>query len=200
MKPSPHTQFGLFSIRSFLSAAECDRIRREMSSAAGNPASVVKTDERLLDETARRTVTKAVSEETRRFISEKLMSIKDEVGAYFGVNISHPQKPEFLYYRVGDFFTCHTDKGTSPKYPKEVTDRLVSAVVFLNDEKDEAGPGTYSGGSFIIYGILNDPRFEKQGFKVTGAEGTLIAFRSEMFHEVTAVTDGVRYTVVSWFV
>jgi SM-20-related protein len=160
----------------------------------------MRTDERLLDETSRRTVTKAVSEETRTFISEKLMGIKDEIGAYFGVDISHPQKPEFLYYRVGDFFTCHADKGSNPKNPKEVKDRLVSAIVFLNDEKDEPGPGTYAGGSFIIYGILNDPRFEKQGFKVTGVEGTLIAFRSEMFHEVTAVTGGVRYTVVSWFV
>lgn len=200
MKPSPHTQFGLFSVGNFLSSAECDRIRREMSAAEGNPASIVKTDERLLDETARRTVTKVVPEETRRFVSEKLMGIKEEVGAYFGVDISHPQKPEFLYYRVGDFFTCHTDKGSNPKNPREVTDRLVSAIVFLNDEKNEPGPGTYAGGSFIIYGILNDPRFEKQGFKVTGTEGTLIAFRSEMFHEVTAVTDGVRYTVVSWFV
>jgi SM-20-related protein len=200
MKPSPHIQFGLFSVRNFLSAAECDRIRREMSSAEGNPASIVKTDERHLDETARRTVTKAVSEETRRFISEKLTGIKDDIDAYFGVEISHPQKPEFLYYRVGDFFTCHTDKGSNPKNPKEVKDRLVSAIVFLNDEKDEPGPGAYTGGSFIIYGILNDPRFEKQGFKVTGTEGTLIAFRSEMFHEVTAVTGGVRYTVVSWFV
>ena len=200
MKPSPHTQFGLFSIRSFLSSAECDRIRREMSAAEGNPASIVKTDERLLDETARRTVTKAVSEETRRFISEKLTGIKDDVGSYFGVDISRPQKPEFLYYRVGDFFTCHTDKGMNPRNPREVTDRLVSAIEFVNDEKDAPGPCNFSGGAFFIYGLLNDPRFEKQGFKVTGVEGTLIAFRSEMFHEVTAVTGGVRYTVVSWFV
>ncbi|HET7289319.1 MAG TPA: 2OG-Fe(II) oxygenase [Thermodesulfobacteriota bacterium] len=199
MKPSPHTQFGLFSVRNFLSPIECGRIRSEMSSAEGNPASIVKTDERLLDENVRRTVRKEVSEETRRLVSEKLMGLRDELGAYFGVELSHPQKPEFLYYREGDFFQCHTDKGMNPKNPQEVKDRLVSAVVFLNDEKDEPGPDTYTGGSFIIYGILNDPRFESQGFKVTGTAGTLIAFRSETFHEVTAVTSGMRYTAVSWF-
>ena len=79
-------------------------------------------------------------------------------------------------------------------------DRLVSVVLFLNDETDEPGTDSYTGGSFIIYGILDDPRFENRGFKVQGAEGTLVAFRSEKFHEVTPVTSGARFTVVSWFV
>jgi len=200
MKPSPHTQFGLYSIRNFLSAEECARIRDEMSSSEGSPAGIVRTDERLLDEKARRTVTKSVSEETRSLMSLKFDGIKGELGAWFGVELSRPQDPQFLYYRTGDFFVCHADKGKNPENPREVKDRLVSAIVFLNDETDEPAPGCYSGGSFIIYGLLNDPRFEGQGFKAAGKEGTLIAFRSEKFHEVTPVTSGDRFTVVSWFV
>lgn len=199
MKPSPHTSFGLFSIRNFLSAEECARIRDEMSSSEGSPAGIMRTDEKLLDENARRTVTKSVSEETRALMSDKFARIKGELGVWFGVELSRPQDPQFLYYRAGDFFQCHADRGMNSESPRIVKDRLVSAIVFLNDERDEPAPGSYAGGSFIIYGILNDPRFENQGFKATGAEGTLIAFRSEMFHEVTPVTSGIRYTVVSWF-
>ncbi|MEW6144394.1 MAG: 2OG-Fe(II) oxygenase [Thermodesulfobacteriota bacterium] len=200
MTPGTHSSFGLFSIKNFLSGEECARIVREMSSSEGSMACVAKADERRLDESYRRTVTKNVSEETRSLISEKIAGLRGDLGAYFGVELSRPQKPEFLYYRTGDFFRCHTDKGTSSQHPDEVRDRLVSAVVFLNDETDEPGDGAYTGGSFIIYGLLKDPRFEGQGFKVRGTAGTLIAFGSEMFHEVTPVTSGVRLTVVSWFV
>jgi predicted 2-oxoglutarate/Fe(II)-dependent dioxygenase YbiX len=34
---------------------------------------------------------------------------------------------------------------------------------------------------------------------VIGEPGTLVAFRSETTHEVTPVTHGQRYTIVSWY-
>jgi predicted 2-oxoglutarate/Fe(II)-dependent dioxygenase YbiX len=37
------------------------------------------------------------------------------------------------------------------------------------------------------------------GLPVTGEAGSLIAFPSDMVHEVTPVSRGERYTVVSWF-
>ena len=200
MKPSPHTSFGLFSRKNFLSAEECAKIRDEMSSSEGSPSFIMKTDESKLDENIRRTVTKSVSEGSRALMNEKLAAIKAELGAWFGVELSHPQNPQFLYYRTGDFFQLHTDNGTNDLYPREVKDRLVSAVVFLNDENNDPADGSYTGGSLIVYGVLKDPRFEGQGFRVSGKEGTLIAFSSDMFHEVTPVTRGARFTVVSWFI
>src|SRR3990167_1759838 len=199
MNTVTNPSFGLFVKKNFLGEDLCESIRAEMSSSGGNPASIVKTDERLLDENVRRTVTKEVSDETRALLSEKLSGVKGELEAYFGVELSHPQEPQFLFYRKGDFFQVHVDRGTNPKNPETVKERKVSAVVFLNDETDEPGDDTYTGGSLIIYGILKDPRFESRGFKLPGAAGTLLAFRSDLFHEVTPVTRGSRYTVVSWF-
>ncbi|MGH7849476.1 MAG: 2OG-Fe(II) oxygenase [Thermodesulfobacteriota bacterium] len=193
------SSFGLFVKKSFLDADLCAGIRAEMSSAGGNPSSVVKSDERLLDEKYRRTVTKDVSDETRALLTEKLTGAKAELEAYFGVELSHPQEPQFLFYREGDFFQVHVDRGTDPKNPEAVRERKVSAIIFFNNETDEPGDETYTGGSLIIYGILKDPRFESRGFKVPGAAGMLLAFRSDLFHEVTPVTSGSRYTVVSWF-
>ncbi len=194
-----NSSFGLFLKKDFLSKELCRVVRSEMSSSEGSPASVMRTDERLVEENVRRTVTKEVSGETRSLLGEKLTEAKAELEAYFGVELTHPQEPQFLFYRKGDFFQVHTDIGTNPKLPEAVRGRKVSAVVFLNDESEEPGEDTYSGGSLIIYGILKDPRFESRGFRVPGTAGMLLAFRSDLFHEVTPVTSGSRYTVVSWF-
>jgi SM-20-related protein len=47
--------------------------------------------------------------------------------------------------------------------------------------------------------LVRDPRWQSVGFGVEGEEGLLIAFRSDLLHEVTPVTHGERYTLVSWF-
>ena len=199
METASNSSFGLFAKKNFLGDELCERIRSEMSSSKGSPARFVKTDERLLDENVRRTVEKEVSKVTRDLLSDRLSAVKGELEAYFDITLSHPQDPKFLYYREGDFFQRHFDKGTNPQNPQEAKDRKVSTIIFLNNETDEPGNDSYTGGSFIIYGILSDPRFESHGFKFPGTTGTLIAFRSELFHEVTPVTSGVRYTVVDWF-
>ncbi len=199
MNTVANSSFGIFLKKDFLDAELCRGVRLEMSSAGGGPSTVVKSDELLLDEKYRRTVTKNVSDGTRALLTEKLSGAKADLEAYFGVELTHPQEPQFLFYREGDFFQVHTDRGTDPKNPEAVRERKVSTIVFLNDETDEPGVDTYTGGSLIIYGILKDPRFESRGFKVPGAAGMLLAFRSDLFHEVTPVTRGSRYTVVTWF-
>jgi predicted 2-oxoglutarate/Fe(II)-dependent dioxygenase YbiX len=51
-----------------------------------------------------------------------------------------------------------------------------------------------------FYGLLPGPAWERIGFPLRGEEGLLVAFRSEILHEVTAVRQGDRYTIVTWFV
>jgi SM-20-related protein len=199
LEKDSYTVFGLFEKKNFLDREICERIRMEMSSAKGLPAYFVKTNEPMLDENVRRTVEKEVSKETTELISHRLTGIMGELEDYFKTPLSRPQEPRFLYYTKGGFFKRHVDKGMNPQNPQEVKDRKVSAIVFLNDESDTPGDDCYTGGSFIIYGILNIPRFESHGFKVSGTAGMLIAFRSELIHEVTPVTSGVRYTVADWF-
>lgn len=66
----------------------------------------------------------------------------------------------------------------------------MSVVVFLSEES------AYSGGSLVLHGPY--PDFEKR-HPVPAAPGSLIAFPSETTHEVTPMTGGQRYTIVSWF-
>ncbi|MEO8337310.1 MAG: 2OG-Fe(II) oxygenase [bacterium] len=55
---------------------------------------------------------------------------------------------------------------------------------------------TYGGGALVFHGSYANPT---PPLSVSPAPGTLVAFRSETTHEVTPVTHGERYTIVSWF-
>lgn len=71
----------------------------------------------------------------------------------------------------------------------------MSVVVFLNDA---AAPITFEGGQLRLYGVL-DPARDDLGVDLEPRAGTLVAFRSDLLHEVTPITAGDRFTVVTWF-
>ena len=64
-------------------------------------------------------------------------------------------------------------------------------VLFLNDD--------YTGGALTLYGLVDDPKWRDYGFAVAPAPGLLVAFPSDMLHEVTPVIAGERCTVANWF-
>jgi predicted 2-oxoglutarate/Fe(II)-dependent dioxygenase YbiX len=69
-------------------------------------------------------------------------------------------------------------------------------VVFLSAQSEERSPDTYGGGSFVFHGPYSGPSLR---VPIAPAPGTLVAFRAETTHEVTPVTHGERFTIVSWY-
>lgn len=65
-------------------------------------------------------------------------------------------------------------------------DRKLSIVVQLSD------PNTYEGGRFE-FSEVETPKYEE--FR---KQGSILIFPSYLLHRVTAVTKGVRYSLVSW--
>jgi predicted 2-oxoglutarate/Fe(II)-dependent dioxygenase YbiX len=98
-----------------------------------------------------------------------------------------------LRYGVGDFFVAHQD-GNTGLLRLDTELRRISLVIFLSRESESPQPDTYCGGSLLF----TDFRADRKG-SVAGEPGTLVAFRSETTHEVTPVTHGERYSIVSWF-
>lgn len=195
-----YSSLGLFVEKDFFNTELCERIRKEMNTALGDPAGVIKMDKTLYDEKVRKTKQQKVSPETLSFVKKRLLELKPSLENHFGKLLRGYQNPVFLYYKKGDFFRPHYDKGMKPENPKEIRDREVSVVVFLNSEDDSTDEDSYSGGSLRLYGLRDDPLFKKHGFHIIGKTGMLLAFRSEILHEVTPVKEGERYTVVSWFI
>ena len=73
-----------------------------------------------------------------------------------------------LIYEKGDFFTEHSDKIYATG--------ILSGGYLLNDE--------YKGGNFIV-----------DGKKLEVGVGELFTYGRDVLHEVTEITDGVRYSL-----
>ena len=117
----------------------------------------------------------------------------DQVARHFAVVVSECEDPQFLRYQKGDFFVAHQD-GNTGLLLLDTERRLVSTVIFLNREAESPEEGDYCGGSLVFTNLRDSTKF-----RLRAEPGTLIAFRSETTHEVTPVTHGERYSIVSWY-
>jgi SM-20-related protein len=186
--------FGLFFRPEFLDSALCDELRRQMASAPGRPAEVLKTTGSVVDEKWRRTVTADGSDAIKSVVVSRLEQLRPDLERHFDTPLSGCQPLKLLRYTAGDFFHAHADNGSD-----EVAARRVSAVVFLNDQTDDAETGSYSGGSLTFFGLVGGERGERVGFPLVGEKGLLVAFPAGMRHSVTPVSRGERFTIVTWF-
>jgi len=190
---------GLFVVKDFFDAELCARIRSELRVATGSPGRIYKRGTVLIDEKKRSTKRVEVDAPTMSCVEERLQSLKPALGSHFHLVLTSCETPQFLVYREGDFFRQHLDHGPEPDDPQYLQDRRVSMVVFLNGQAEEPGPDSYCGGSLKLYGLIDDPLWKACGFPLIGEPGLLVAFRSDVLHEVEAVTHGERYSIVSWF-
>jgi len=183
----------LHTIDGFLDPETLAALAAELRAAAA-------TQSTTLDGAVRSTVRSSkrveVSPETRAGVKERLMSRKGELEQHFGVELGECEDPQFLRYQEGDFFVPHQD-GNTPMLHDDSRFRRVSAVIFVTPRGEEPAPGTYGGGELVFHGHwTTEPTLR---IPARAEPGTLVAFRSETTHEVTPVTHGERYTVVTWF-
>ena len=190
--------FGLFVRREFLDPRLCEGLRLEMATAPARAAPVAESDADAVDEGYRRTVSAQVSEATRSLVQQRLLDLKPTVERHFEIELKGCQPAQFLRYRVGDYFRAHADHEAEGM--QHVTERRVSAVVFLNGESADPGADSYNGGALTFFGLMGDERADSVGLPLVGETGLLVAFSADLVHSVAPVTGGERYTLVSWFV
>jgi PKHD-type hydroxylase len=96
-------------------------------------------------------------------------------------NITHANQTEFLIYKPNGHYNPHVD--TLHTHSDET--RKLTALAILNDD--------YEGGKFFLNanGNLYYPPQDK---------GTVLVFPSYMIHGVEPVTQGIRYSCVTWLV
>ena len=190
---------GLFVVKDFFDGVWCEHLRREASSAPKSRATVAKKSLERLDEGVRKTKWAGLSTPTIAAVRARLLAVKPRLERHFNVTLAGCEEPQFLAYKAGDFFRLHRDNADDPDASAYVRERQVSAVIFLNSAADARGPGAYGGGTLTFYGLIDDPCWRGYGFPLDGEQGLFIAFRSDVLHEVTVVTGGERYSIVTWF-
>jgi len=194
------TRLGLFVRKNFLEQELCARCYREMDEAPPTQATQATiagpdgTD--ILDEAIRRVTVVDVPDATVALVEAQMLALLPALERHFNVTLTGCQPLQFLTYREGDFYAVHNDSDTGA--PGMAGERKVSLVLFLNSPAQQPADGAYGGGSLTFYNLIADPQWQTYGFPLNSEAGLLVAFRSDMLHQVLPVTHGKRYTIVSW--
>ena len=175
-----------------LDAAACAALRDELRAASGSAAALLSGEVRPL---VRRVTRVAVPEALQARLTALLMAQKKALAQHFGLALSTCEPPQFLRYQEGDFFVPHQD-GNTPLIHDDSRFRKVSVVLFLSPQAEKPAPDAYGGGALVLHGPYMGPPLQ---VTMPNAPGTLVAYRAETTHEVTPVTHGERFTIVSWF-
>ncbi len=195
-KTDAASHFRLYLAEGFFDARECVEIIEELRGARAGAAAVYGAagESGAVDERVRKAARLAPTRETLGRVVRRLSECRDAVASHFGVSLSRCEEPQFLRYRVGDFFVAHQDGNTGMLRSEREQSRKVSLVIFLNGQSEAATDETYGGGSLVF----SDWRAGRK-FALAGRAGALIAFPAETTHEVLPVTRGERFSIVSWF-
>jgi len=181
--------FGLFVCESFLDNRTCEDVVAAMCSSESVQATLYgRTESGSIDTNVRRSLKCDVPTQLVSVVKKKLFECSSEVEAHFSVEIHGCDEPQFLRYRVGDFFVAHQDGNTGMLRLDQET-RRISVVVFLSPSD------IHGGGRLIFHDYRTNSRYEFSTYKA----GTLVAFRSETTHEVTPITSGERFSIACWY-
>jgi SM-20-related protein len=191
-------QCGFLVRKRFLDPESCRRLIAETSKAPSERGRLVKAGvDDILDEKTRRVSSASVCKDTRTRVKQRFHEMVPEVEAHFGTPLAGCETPGFLVYDEGAFFAPHRDTG--PDDPSDIRRRRISAIVFLNQQSRERSDDGYGGGTLRFHGLFDGPNWAACAFSLEPDPGMLVAFRSDVLHEVQPVTFGRRFTVVTWF-
>jgi SM-20-related protein len=195
--PNADIGFDLYMVRNFIDRQMCHDLIAEMRAAAVSAATVYgQGDSGWVDERVRKAARLTPSPDTAQSISRRLLEHQTEVAKHFGLSLNGCEEPQFLRYRVGDFFVAHQDGNTGMIRSDREQTRKVSIVIFLNHQIEVAEPESYCGGS-LVFSDWRQPG--RKNLHLAGEPGTMVTFRSETTHEVVPVTHGERFSIVSWY-
>ena len=197
--PAELEPFGVFHLRGFLSPPECARLRDAVARGPTRASTVYDggTGEVRAD-AERRSREVDVEAWARSLVVDRLGSLLPRLAEEMGEPVTRFEDPVFLRYGPGDRFLAHVDRAEDrPGADPVRRSRRVSIVVFLNEASGDGVPGTYDGGRLLLC-VFRDPRAERVGLEVDGESGLLLAFPSDLPHEVRPVARGERQTIVTW--
>jgi PKHD-type hydroxylase len=103
---------------------------------------------------------------------------------------------QFTKYKLNQFYHWHCDSFTKPYdcpgKPEHGKIRKLSAVISLSDDDE------YEGGDFQFDFRNSDKGKNVKSVTEFRKKGSVIVFPSFIYHRVTPVTKGTRYSLVTW--
>ena len=131
------------------------------------------------------------------WIYKEIQPYVQESNSVAGWNFQWQQSEvcQFTIYTKGQYYGWHQDSWDEAyKTPgaKQGKTRKLSMTVSLSDQKE------YAGGN-LEFDFRAMSKQKPQACKEINSKGSLVVFPSFVWHRVTPVTRGTRYSLVSWY-
>jgi len=180
----------LFRHHGFLTPNECLFLRRAMDQGTVEAAEV------LRDGIRRRPLARNASlvepaERAIELVESRLETCRELIGVGLCLEFGEREGAGFVRYPAGGFYRAHRDRGTDAQWP-DAARRAASVVIFLNSARRDAREGGFDGGLLRLF-------LPEGEVDVRPEAGLLVAFPSDVLHEVTEVLGGTRDAIVDWF-
>ena len=180
--------------RRFLSPSHCTRLLDRLADCRTTPSTIsnAQGDEKIVNTERRATSRLWPGSRTISPVKRALISAMPLLGDELALPLNRLQPLQFLKYEKGDFFGRHSDNSDDKVYSLKIRQRRVTVIVFLNGQRSHDKANGFEGGELIVY---------QRGRRriIEPRPGLLVAFRSELDHEVEAVRSGQRFSAVTWF-
>ncbi|MBT9547793.1 MAG: 2OG-Fe(II) oxygenase [Candidatus Sericytochromatia bacterium] len=193
----------LFAQPEFLSSAEIQALHGQLADKKTEMAPIVNPYAQAKNRQGdRKTAQIEVSDQLRHLVSDRLIALRGSFETFFQVRLRGLEPPAFLKYLPGYYFKPHRDwLPEFAKYPgmSHLPPRQISTILLLSRQVEHPRKqDEYSGGELVFYLPTEAQGHTLIGRPLEPPSGTLIAFRSDLTHEVRAVNAGERISVVSW--
>ena len=128
-----------------------------------------------------------LNKDTNWLFKKIIDKIFDVNSKNFDLQLKFVEDLQFSEYseEKGGFYSKHRDDGNKKSLDNYVDIRKLSFTIQLTDDKE------YEGGELIFH-------IDDEEKKAPKSKGTIVFFESDIVHEVTPVTKGVRHSLVSW--
>ena len=125
------------------------------------------------------------------------------IDAGWNFDIDFMEGLQFTSYKNNGFYGWHTDGGSDKSYaykkdgPDTVDKNMLGKVRKISMTINLSDPNDYEGGNLKIdTKDLTDTSVHT--LTQIRPQGSLVVFPSYLFHQVTPVTKGTRYSLVAW--
>jgi len=172
-----------FTIENFLSEKQCDEILKYSIENLKIAPAVVEGGQ-VIEKVRKSKISFVNYDKLFPYIKELLINEISKNMVVKGYEINFENQPfQFTTYEKGEYYNWHQDV----LHRGQGSDRYCSVVIQLNNE--------YNGGNLEMK-KLDD---EDVIIQFKRGKGNLFVFLSHIWHRVTEIEDGNRYSLVSWF-